>query len=191
MVLINKKNNSIRRCGHQSPVWLLVLLVFSTAPQAQILIEGTAAAADLNTLRNEVQILSTISQGVQLSVAECELSDSCAASVNGEELDQLINTINLRINNLSVRYTDTREPGLEDILIGYVDVREDYNALRDKLDVLPQFFGRTVGDDLGADAFIESGGVVSEEILELYEDVDEELTDDAFVTGEDASPQGP
>lgn len=191
MVLINKKNNPTRRGGLPGSAGLLLLLIYSTAPHAQILIEGTAAAADLNTLRNEVQILSTIQQGVQLSVAECELSDSCAASVNGEELDQLIDTINLRINNLSVRYTDSREPGLEDILIGYVDVRDDYNALRDKLDVLPQFFGRTVGDDLGADAFIKSGGVVPEQILELYEDVDEELTDDVFVTGEGTSPQDP
>jgi hypothetical protein len=68
-----------------------------------------------------------------------------------------------------------------------VDVRDEYNEIRVKLGVLPQFFEQAGGvDELGVDAFV--GGGVSEEILELYQDADEELADDAFVTGD--SPSG-
>ncbi len=53
--------------------------------------------------------------------------DECNANVNKGEIEQLLNEIDSRINLLNTRYTAVGEPELEQILIGYVDIRDGYD----------------------------------------------------------------
>lgn len=168
-----------------------IILSLSGLPvSAQILSEDYAANADILILNNEIDIFSTIEEGVRLSVAECELFESCSASVNRDELDQLITTINTRINSLSLRYSDSGESGLEEVLVSYVDIRDNYNQILEKIESMPQFETEDLESDVGFDAFFSFGPVnneVSDELMDLYRDVDEEITDDESFIGEEPS----
>jgi hypothetical protein len=162
----------------------LILIFTNTHASAQILNADYASGADVMILKNEIDIFSTIQEGIRLSIVECELFDTCNASVNREELNQIINTINDRINILSLRYTDSGEISLEDVLVGYVDVRDQYNELLDKIADMPEFeVDVPVVDFEFEDYFSRAtsdSNEVSDELMDLFEDADEELLDDDF-----------
>jgi len=162
---------------------LFVLLLSISNIHAQILNEDYAAGADVLILKNELDIFSTIQQGVQLSVVECELFETCSASVNRDEISQLISTIDTRINALSVRYSDAQDVSLEEVLVSYVDIRDGYNLILDKMNTMPQFeVEEVVEDEFGFDDFFGFGAAaaseVSPEIQQLFEDADDEIIDD-------------
>jgi hypothetical protein len=103
----------------------------------------------------------------------------------------LISTINGRINSLSVRYSDTGEAALEEVLVGYVDIRDGYNEILEKIESLPQFeVKETPVDEFGFDGFFGFGPAttneVSPEIQQLFEDADEELSDDILTDDVDS-----
>lgn len=170
---------------------LFLLLAVTFTANSQILNEDYAAGADVLILKNEIDIFSTIQQGVKLSVVECELIDTCSASVNRGELDQLISTIDSRINALSTRYSESPDADLEEVLVSYVDIRDGYNAILEKMDTMPQFeVEEVVEDEFGFDDFFGFGAAaaseVDPEIQQLFEDYDnEELQDDDFSTVEE------
>lgn len=163
---------------------LLVLISVSTNTSAQILNAEYASGADVLILQNEIDIFSTIQEGIKLSIAECELIDSCNANVNLEELNQIISTINTRINTLSLRYTDTPETALENVIVGYVDIRDQYNELLDKISDMPEFETNNAVVDFEFDDYLSNtsspsnSNGVSEEYMNLFEDADEALEDD-------------
>lgn len=165
-------------------------ILLSSAVAAEILDEDVAPGAEVSLLRQELTVFTSIHNGVLLSVAECELSDSCDASVSRTEIEAIIGTINNRVNTLSVRYLDSNDAELENVLIAYADARDDYNAILEKLAAMPQFYRQeeTVADDLVTDdAFLNrgAGGGVSAELLRLYEDIDEEIVDDELMIEDD------
>jgi hypothetical protein len=170
---------------------LFILLVAINNIHAQILNEDYAAGADVLILKNELDIFSTIQQGVQLSVVECELFETCSASVNRDEISQLISTIDTRINALSVRYSDAQDVSLEEVLVSYVDIRDSYNVILDKMNSMPQFeVEEVVEDEFGFDDFFGFGAAaaseVSPEIQQLFEDVDDEIIDDDLSLDEES-----
>jgi hypothetical protein len=184
-----KIGSTFIQSGYKYTALVMGLLLLAQDIQAQILNEDYAAGADVLILKNEMDIFSSIQQGVKLSVTECELFDSCSASVNRDELNQLITTINGRINSLSIRYTDSGEAALEEVLVGYVDLRDGYNQILEKIETLPQFEQQQVTDEFSVDDFFSFGPVpvneVSDEIQELFEDVDENLTNDDIILDEE------
>jgi len=170
---------------------LFIMLIALNAAHSQILNEDYAAGADVLILKNELDIFSTIQQGVQLSVVECELFKTCSASVNRDEISQLISTIDTRINALSVRYTDAQDASLEEVLVSYVDIRDSYNLILDKMNTMPQFeVEEVVEDEFGFDDFFGFGAAaaseVSPEIQQLFEDVDDEIIDDDLSLDEES-----
>ncbi len=174
---------------------LLVLMVSANSVSSQILNEDYAAGADVLILKNEIGIFSTIQQGVELSVVECELFDACSASVNPEELNQLISTIDTRINALSVRYTESPDADLEEVLVSYVDIRDGYNSILDKINTMPQFeVEQVVEDGFGFDDFFGFGAAASEvdpEIQQLFEDYDSgDIEDDDLSVDEEPGING-
>jgi hypothetical protein len=164
----------------------LLLIVVNSNTAAQILNSDYASGADTLILKNEIDIFSTIQEGIRLSIAECELFDSCNANVNREELNQIIDTINIRINTLSIRYSDTPETALEDVLIAYVDVRDQYNELLDKIADMPEFAVDEPVVDFEFEDYLNNASSaspsntneVSDEYMDLFEDADEALLDD-------------
>ena len=164
----------------------IILLASASSSYGQILNDDYAAGADVLILKNEIDIFSTIQSGVTLSVVECELFETCSASVKRDEIDQLITTIDSRINSLSIRYSDSEDAALEEVLVGYVDIRDGYNELLEKMNSLPQFEEEEeVTDEFGFDDFFGFGPttpVVSDEIQQLFQDYDEEeLLDDEVI----------
>lgn len=163
----------------------LVILFASKYASAQILNSNYASGADVLILQNEIDIFSTIQEGIKLSIAECELFDTCSANVNMEELNQIINTINTRINTLSLRYTESGESALENVLIAYVDIRDQYNSLLEKVSDMPEFETSDSVVEFEFEDYLsntstpaDSNNELSEEYRELFEDADEALLDD-------------
>lgn len=167
-------------------LWVGTLCIFVNAvfAQAQIIEDGSIESADAQSLLQEIELFTTIQQGISLSVTECELLDACNASVNRSEVEQLISTIDNRVNALSLRYTETGDTGLESILVGYVDVRDNYKLILEKMASIPVFAQQesaAVGFD-GDDFFTgaTNSGSVSDDLMQLFQDADDELVDDAL-----------
>jgi len=170
------------------------VLIFTKTSElnAQILSEGSLETADVQRLQQDLSVFTTIQRGITLSVAECELSETCSASVNRGELEQLITTVDGRVNSLSLRYTESGDAGLENILVGYADVRDSYRLLLDKMATLPQFASQqAISSDLEGDDFFTSGtgrvNRISDDLMQLFQDADEELVDDAL--DEETTPE--
>ncbi|MGK0297615.1 MAG: hypothetical protein ACI9XC_001225 [Gammaproteobacteria bacterium] len=191
MVLIMNKFQKWLKTNCAVCAMAVCLLLFSLDGVTQILNDDYAAGADALILKNEISIFSSIQEGVKLSVAECEIFDSCNASVNRDELNQLITTIDGRINSLSVRYSDSGETALEEVLIGYVDIRDSYNVILERIESLPQFIHEEIEEDFGGDDFFGFGATtynaVSDEIQQMFEDVDEEIIDDDIIIEDESS----
>jgi len=150
---------------------------------AQILTEDTANNASLGVLKQEVEVFTTIRNGLYLSVAECELFDQCDANVNKGEIEQLLVVLDNRINLLSARYTVTTEADLESILVGYVDVRDGYSNILQKMESLPQFEHQLNTADIGIDLYGSdaTSGEVPDNLLRLFMDTDNDLVDDDII----------
>jgi len=150
---------------------------------SQILEEQALDSADSAKFQQEIEIFTTIKDGITLSVAECELVESCTVNVNRGEVEQLITVIDTRVNALSLRYTESADPGLESVLVAYADTRDSYKSLLDKMNSMPQFAQQQdTASDLETDDFFTSAGgragSVPNELMQLFQDADEELVDD-------------
>lgn len=152
------------------------------AATGEILDNEIAAAADLSVLRAEAKLFESIRQGVVLTITECELLESCSLNVNQDELRQLIAKLDARITSIAARHSESSgEEGLEDILLAYVDARDGYNDMLEKLAALPQTQESKADDFAGEEIFgdveTESTGVENKEEIykDLFEDIDEEL----------------
>lgn len=171
-----------KKCGIRLVIVGLLLVNVYTI-NAQILDERNIESADTQVLKNELDVFATIQYGISLSVAECEVLDTCSASVNRGEVEQMMTTIDSRVNTLSLRYTETGDTGLESILVGYADMRDSYNEILEKMADMPQFEQQQeITTDLERDDFFTSGASrsnsVSNDLMQLFRDSDEELVDD-------------
>jgi hypothetical protein len=131
---------------------LLVAILAVNVYAAGILSDDAIIDADATLLKDEAQLFQTLQQGIALSLAYCEENSYCTPSVNREELERIITTLNIRIGTLSQRYQETGEDELPDIMISYADTRDTCTAYLDELassvedDELEE-------EDLGDDAF--------------------------------------
>lgn len=165
-------------------LFLLAIVIASHPVNAQLLDEEALKSADAQQLLQEVTVFTTIQKGISLSVAECTLSTECTANVNRSEMEQLISLIDDRVNTLSLRYSDSGDTSLEPVLVGYADVRDSYKVTLEKMNSLPQFAQKDeVVDELGGDEFLSaaksSRNALPENLMKLFQDVDEEIVDDA------------
>lgn len=151
--------------------------------RAQILDDGVIESADAQTLQQEIDVFTTIQRGINLSVAECELFEACNANVNRGEIERLISTIDGRVNSLSLRYSETGDSSLEGVLVAYADVRDSYKTILEKIGTMAQFAQQqeidaaSEGDDFFT-AGTGSNNSVPAELMQLFQDADEELVDD-------------
>lgn len=164
---------------------------------AQILEDRSLASAEVQKLKQEVEMLSTIQQGIKLSVAECELVESCSPTVSRVELDQIVAMLDTRVNTLSLRYSETTDAELEGVLLSYADMRDSYKQILGKMDGMPQFAAEQpeVADALATDDFftakVGGTGKVSAELMQLFRDEDEDLVDDVIDTPENPGDNPP
>ncbi len=112
----------------------LFVMIASVNVSAAILDKDEAAQADLTMLQNETQIFQSIGMGIALSIAQCEGIDLCSLTVEESEIQELINTLNARIDSLVLRQEEAEDPdGFDKILTAYINERENYTTHLEKL----------------------------------------------------------
>lgn len=154
---------------------VLILTWFGTIPlhaavTGNILSDAAFAEADAASLKEEANLFLRIKDGVMLSLAQCDLSETCSPDVGMREVESLLQTIDVRITTLVERYTETGNPELEQALLIYADARDGYARALDKLETLE---GTGDEDALGEDDFSED--LESGDYSNLFEDTDEDL----------------
>ena len=154
----------------------VVNVSYTFAATGRILDGIEAEQADQKTLIAEANIFNSIGMGIALSLAQCEDQEQCQV-VNANELEQLLGTLNERIDDL-IRRQQGGDSDYDELLSLYVDQRENYLRYQDQLEglsVIPEAVDETAQDDsLDSQAF---GTDDQEEGIDLsiFEDVGEGL----------------
>ncbi len=144
-----------------------------------ILADDEANNADATTLVNEASVFESIRMGIALSMAQCEGLELCSPSVNEDELKQLIQTLDSRIDNLTLRQEEVEDPeGFDEILAIYVNERDNYAHIMEKLSTLSEDM-EPVGLEAEEEAAVSEKGfdieIVDETVSEEAVDLEDEL----------------
>lgn len=162
-------------------VCLIAINSSVNAATSGILNNEDVAVADVSVLREEAMLFETIKQGVVLMISDCELAKPCSLNVTQDELRQLITKLESRITMLAIRRSESGEKDLEEILLSYVDARDGYNKMLDKLIALSQMDenkSEEAGkEDIFNDVEENTKGAKNKKDLynDLFDDVDEDL----------------
>ena len=112
----------------------LLLLLINVNVLAAILDKKEAEQADLSLLEGETRVFQSIGMGIALSIAQCEGIDLCSFTVDEDEIQELINALETRIDSLVLRQEEIEDPeGLEKVLMAYVNERDNYTSHLEKL----------------------------------------------------------
>ncbi len=171
------------------------LMVAAGSAQARILGNEEAQQATTPVLQDEASLFSSIRMGIALSMAQCEGREQCTPSVNADEVKSLLETLNTRINDLTLRQESVEDPdAFQQVLARYVDERDNYSSVLERLGSVEEDI-----DDIGIESEvveIEEAGfdetlsedetftepapdtAVIQEELEFFEDADLKLQDD-------------
>jgi hypothetical protein len=162
-----------------------------TGATGEILNSAATSGAAVETLQAERKLLETIGKGVTLSLAECEGVDLCEPNVNKAELQQLVKTVEQRIEGLVQRSAESPDAAVDDLLIAYAIVRDTYSQQIDQLNLIapeeegPAEEGDLFGAEAPAEGATESAAMPDE--FSIFEDADESLTDEP--APEDSEPE--
>ena len=114
-------------------IFLLGVLL-STNIQAAILNKEEAAKADLTVLEDEVELFKSISMGINLSIAHCEGNDRCSLPIEEREVQQLVKTLEHRIDSLAARQSEIDDIiGFNKVLSSYISLRDSYTSFIEKI----------------------------------------------------------
>ncbi len=111
---------------------LVIAAPFTLAATGRILDDIEAEQADKTALVAEANIFKSIGMGIALSLAQCEGQDQCQV-IDADEIEQLLGTLDERINNLILRQGGG-EGEYTEVLTAYIDQREKYLKYQDKLE---------------------------------------------------------
>ena len=177
-------------CINKNIITLVFTSMVSINLFAAILEKEEAEQAELSVLQDETILFQSIGLGIALSIAQCEGIDLCSLTVEESEIEELINTLDIRIGNLVSRQGEAEDPiGFDNIITAYISERDTYTTHLEKLKSMTSTLdleGDLLDDslDLGSDAAdfpvesarnMELEELISDE-LELFED--NELEDD-------------
>jgi len=161
-------------------------LFLSVNVSAVILNKDEVEQADLSLLQDETKVFQSISMGIALSLAQCEGVDLCSLTVEEREIEELINTLESRIETLTLKQEEAEDPaGFEAVLTAYVNERDSYNAYLEKLKMITSTLdndSELLNDtsDIEPDFPVDSAR--NEELLNYLNELeafeDEELEDD-------------
>ena len=141
-----------------------------------ILAEDEASDADATRLINEASVFESIRMGIALSMAQCEGLADCYPAVNEEELKQLIQALDNRIDNLTLRQEEVEDPeGFDEILAIYVNERDNYADFMEKLGTYSKDIEAIGEEELIPEEEIVEEDFVDETVSEESVDIAEEL----------------
>lgn len=96
--------------------------------------DDEAKLADTSLLQTEVSMFQNIRMGMALSFARCEGQAACTLSIDHDEVQRLIDKLDSRINDLTLRQESVEDPVEYDrVLSLYVDERDNYSAILNRL----------------------------------------------------------
>ena len=171
-----------------------LITLFSVGSQSVILNKEEAAKADLTTLQDEIELFKSISMGIALSIAHCEGNDSCALPMNEKEVQQLIDTLEARIDSLAVRQAEIDDIiGFNKVLSAYINERDNYSMHIERIrSLIIRFENRRNLPQLGDDPDFPVETAINEELLDYLNELslfeDEELKDDEDLSGAENLP---
>jgi hypothetical protein len=154
---------------------IIVCLLFtfsSFAVSAAILDKKEVADADLSLLQDEAATFHSIGMGIALSIAQCDGIDLCSLTVEEDEIQELIKTLDSRIDSLVLKQEEAEDPVTFDkVLTAYINERDNYSAHLEKL--------RNMGTPLDDDFDLLEGavGIEPEEDFPVDSARNEELLD--------------
>lgn len=115
-------------------VQIAVLIFASVNLSAAILDKDEVDNADLAMLENETAVFQSIGMGIALSIAQCEGVELCSLTVEENEIKKLLDTLDDRIDNLTLKQEEAEDPvAFDKVLTAYVNERESYTSHLEKL----------------------------------------------------------
>ncbi len=131
--------------------------------------------ADINTLVEDTEVFNTIGMGIALSIAQCDGKDICDPTVGENEIGQLIEALDKRIEGVVSRQQDNEED-MSNIITAYIDTREKYTDYMERL-------GKIARPEIPQEEFVKEDLFSSEDALtedeySAFDDFEEDLEDD-------------
>ena len=148
------------------------------------------ANADITTLLDDAKMFDTIGMGIALSIALCEGKDGCDPTVNENEIGQLIEALDKRIEGVVSRQQNSEED-LTNIITAYVDTKEKYADYMDRLSKITKSPepGLPQEEFAEEDIFADEEAVIEDD-MSAFSDFDDSLEDDEALeeAGDDYNP---
>jgi len=152
------------------------------AAQADVLDINEITDADITTLLEDTKVFNTIGMGIALSIAECTGKDICEPTVDEDEIGQLIEALDQRIEGVIFREQNNEEE-LSTIRTAYIDTRDKYSDYLQKLSKIAR-------PEIPQEEFVEEDLFTNEDALtedeySAFDDFEEDLLDDEDLDLED------
>jgi len=145
------------------------------AAQSDVLDINEISDADITTLLEDTKVFNTIGMGFALSIAECTGKDVCEPTVDEDEIGQLIEALDQRIEGVVSRQQNSDEE-LTNVITAYVDTKEKYADYLQRLSEIAR-------PQIPQEEFVEEDLFTSEDALtedeySAFDDFEEDLEDD-------------
>lgn len=130
-------------------------------------------SSDINTLLEDTKVFNTIGMGIALSIAQCDGQDICDITTGENEIVQLIEALDIRIEDVISRQQHNEEE-LSHIITAYVDIKEKYNGYMERLSKIVK---RPEVEIPVYDIFADDEAMTEDEYA-AFNDSEDELDDD-------------
>ena len=134
--------------------------------------------ADINTLVEDTKVFNIIGMGIALSIAQCDGKDICDPTVDENEIGQLIEALDRRIEGVAARQQDSEED-LSNIITAYVDTKENYTDYIERLNQITRSpVIEPAEDEFAEEDLFTSEDALTEDEYSAFDDFEEDLEDD-------------
>ena len=159
-------------------------ILFNIYSYAVILDKEESTKADLTTLEDEIELFKSISMGINLSIAHCEGNDSCTLAIEEREVEQLVKTLEYRIDSLAARQSEIDDIiGFNKVLSAYISLRDSYSSYVEKIQsIIMQYSNKNDPSKFSEVPDFPVEAIIDEELLDYLNELtlfeDDELKDD-------------
>jgi len=153
----------------------IILSVPVLAAQADVLDINEITDADVTTLLEDTKVFNTIGMGIALSIAECTGKDVCEPTVDEDEIGQLIEALDQRIEGVVTRQQNSDEE-LTPVITAYVDTKEKYADYLQRLSEIAR--PEITQEEFVEEDLFSSEDALTEDEYSAFDDFEEDLEDD-------------
>ena len=134
--------------------------------------------SDINTLIEDTKVFNIIGMGIALSIAQCDGKDICDPTVDKNEIGQLIEALDRRIEGVVSRQQDSEED-LSNIITAYVDTKENYTDYIERLNQITRSpVIEPAEDEFAEEDIFADEDAMTEDEYSAFDDFDDSLEDD-------------